>query len=134
MTFGDHLRADQNIDLALFPATNQLLVGASFGSGISVHARDARLRDKPPQCFLDAFRPAANLRKRGICAFRADIADRPAIVAVMAGNAFLFLMHGQSHAAVGTAPSVAAQSTLQEIGEATAIKKNERLTARSQIF
>ncbi len=89
MAFGDHLSPYENVDLTLFPAPKDFLVGASASCRIAIHAGNARVRRHALERLLDSFGAAADAAEGWVFTFRTYFCDRPSIIAVMAGKAIL---------------------------------------------
>ena len=58
-SLGDHLRADQNVGVALPEVAHDAGMRALFRGGVAVHARDARCREHAQHLFLDLLRADA---------------------------------------------------------------------------
>ena len=54
-SLGDHLRADQNVDLLLPKSFQDLFVGIFFLSSVRIHPRDTGAREKPGDLAFDLF-------------------------------------------------------------------------------
>ncbi len=59
MAFGDHLRADQDVERVLAEAGQDGFEAPLAGDGIAIEARDARFRKRTVQFVLDALRTGA---------------------------------------------------------------------------
>src|SRR5262245_3160019 len=53
VSFGDHLGADENVDLTTRQTGQNILIGMPSPGRITVHAGDARLREDTPDLALD---------------------------------------------------------------------------------
>src|SRR5262245_1679425 len=61
MAFRDHLRADQNIDLALAESAEDAFKVAHVPHCVAIHTADARVRIKGFQLRLESLRALANI-------------------------------------------------------------------------
>ncbi len=71
MALGDHLGADQDIDLAPVHAVERRLRAALQARGVGIDAQDARLGEHRPQAFFDALRAPAQRLDVDVAAGRA---------------------------------------------------------------
>ncbi len=127
--FGDHLRADENVDFAGPKiAQNMAVIFLPFHR-VGVHAPDASLRKHFAQGLLHLFRAQAGVADFGVAAsFRGAGFGHLGFVAANVAAEFLRLpMVGQSHAAIGAAGHVTALGALQGRRVAPAVEEQHRL-------
>jgi hypothetical protein len=74
VALGDHLGADQDVDLAAVHGVEGRLRAALQARGIGVDAQDARLREHRLQAFLDALGAASERLQVDVAAGRAGMA------------------------------------------------------------
>ena len=100
VSLGEHLRADEDVDVALGEAPEDLRVTALAGGGVRVHALDARLGERVHQVFLGFLRAGAEIDERIEVAVVADLRHFFQRVAVVAAHFVVVLMERERDVAV----------------------------------
>ena len=128
---GDHLRADQNIDVAAPELAEDLRVGILAAGGVGVHAHDARVREDLLHGGLDALGADAGHLDVGRAAFGIGAARRHRLdrSADVADHMVRRLVVGHLHAAVRTGLDVAADGAHHGGGVAAAVQEQHGLLA-----
>src|SRR5262249_29051691 len=100
--FGDHLRPDEHVDLAVAEAREQQVERALAANGVAVEARDAGARTQSVYFRLHALGAEAGLLEVRSGAERARLRDARRVVAVVAARAAgrAVAVHDERHAAV----------------------------------
>lgn len=76
VSFGNHLRADEDVDLSRQHRFDNLAMCALVAGGVAIHAADTRLGKGRPQLFFEAFCPGADRFQIDAVAGRAERRDR----------------------------------------------------------
>src|SRR6185369_7128772 len=121
----DHLRADENVDLARAKIAEDFAVIILALHRVGVHALDTGLWEKFSERLLDLLRAGAGKSDRGIPAFRIGADERNFFdVAAEVAGEFLFLpVKRQREAAIRAIANVAAFRTLQRSRVAAPVQK-----------
>ena len=133
MSFGEHLRADQDIDLAVVDLRIQIRPVVFAAGAVPVHTGDACLRQQAAQGF---FRPLRALPDGGqilIAAFAACVWDGLAEIAMVAAQLARALVQHHFGGTVRAAERVAAVATKQGGGESAAVQIHQRHAAALQV-
>ena len=126
-SLGDHLRAEQNVDLAAADAVENLGVGPFSARRIDVHPRDARGRKTVGEKPLDLLRAEPPLAEDEPAAPGALQANGLGVLAVVADQSLGRAMIRQADRAVRTIGDVAASGALHERRIAAAIEQQNAL-------
>src|SRR6185437_3044600 len=111
---GDHLRAEQHVDLAAADPVENLGVRPLAARRVDVHARDARARKAVGEESLHLLGAESALPQQYALAARADGSRRFRMPAIVADEPLRRAMIRQRDRAIGTRRDVAALSTLDE--------------------
>ena len=128
---GDHLGADEDINLAGAEIAQDAAVIVLAFHGIGVHAADARVREEFGQGVLDLLRAGAGEADGRVAAFlvRAERRDRFDVAANVAGQVLLDAMVGEGDAAIGAIRDEAASRALQRGGVTAPVQEQDGLLA-----
>ena len=129
VALGDHLRADQDVDVAAVHRVERFLCAALPARGIGVDAQDARLREQRLQAFLDALRAAAERLQIDIAAGRAGVRDAQFQAAVMAAQAPLRPVQHHERRAARAVADPPARLAAQHGRVAAPVQEQQRLLA-----
>jgi hypothetical protein len=129
---GDHLCADEDVDISRLDRCQDPLVRPLRAGGIQIHSGDARAGVAIPQHLLELLSAhAAHLLNRvGACSTTER--QRLLMAAVVAAQACRRPVHSEGDAAVRTLPYFAAIWTVQEGGIAASIEQQQRLLPPGQ--
>ena len=108
MTFGEHLRADQNVDFVVGNAAVQIRPIVFVRSAVPVNADDGCFREKGAQGFFDALRAVADGGQVLVAAVGAFVRNGFAVVAVVAAQLTGALVQHHFGGAVRAAEGMAA--------------------------
>src|SRR5690242_6746236 len=97
---GDHLRAEQDVDLGPGHALQHAVVRPLRAGRIQVHARDARGRKPQPNEMLQPLGPEPSHALALLAAYPAGAGDRLLVAAVMASQRRRRLVHGEGDRAM----------------------------------
>jgi hypothetical protein len=86
------------------------------------------------QCLFDLLGSNTDAQKSQVAAFRTKRRSGPAKIAVMTADAFLLLVKGEGHAAMGTAQYITTKRALQEIRKSTPVEEDQALARGLIIF
>src|SRR5258705_13942560 len=128
----DHLRAQQDVDLAARNALQDVMMGPFARRRIEVHPRDPGAGIAQPDEVLELLRaePAQALRR--VAADSADLGDRLLVPAVVAPHAGWGVVYRERDSALRAPRHVAARGTLDERREPAAIEQQDDLLAALQ--
>ena len=98
--FGDHLRADQDIDLPLPERIQDFFVGIPFLCGVRVQARDPGAWKKTGHFAFDLFCPEPHEAEKRRFALAADRRNFFLVIAIVAQQEILLLMERERDLAV----------------------------------
>ena len=132
MPLGDHLGADQDVDLAGREARQHRGDGAAPPDGVAVDAGDARLREQRRNFRLDPLGAEADLLEDTPGAVRAGRRQPDRVVAVVAAGALRRAVDGQRHAAVRALERLPALPAEHAGGEAAPVQQHHRLLAAAR--
>ena len=126
---GDHLRADEDVNLADAEVAQDAAVILLPFQGIGVHAHDPRVREELGQGGLDLLRAQAGVANRRVAAFlvRADGRHGLDVRADVAAELLLVAMVSQRDAAIGAFGHEAAEGALQRGGVAPPVQEQDDL-------
>ncbi len=130
--FGDHLRADENVGLAVGEAIKQLLMCVPVARRVAVPAQQARRGEAALDRILHLLRAQAEVANARTAACRAEMQDLVLPAAIMAEQHAFRGMIGQGDIAAITERHEAAIATEYAACRATAIQKEDRLLAQAQ--
>ena len=114
MAFGDHLRAHQDVEVALAKAVQDGLEVALAADGIAIHARNPRGRKVAMQLFFHFLRPGADEVQILAAAFGTNGRDLLRVVAVVAEHAAVAPVIGERDGAVDAFHALAASPARDE--------------------
>src|SRR5262245_24854752 len=123
MPFGDHLRADEDIDVATRQAGQNLLHRMPSTRGIAVQAGDARLWEDATDLALDLLGTRPKIFHPRSPAAGTGLGGRGGELAVMALQHAIIDVEGQGYAAARTLTDIPAFMTLHERGIASSVQK-----------
>ena len=126
-TLGDHLRAQQDLDLARAKSSQRLLVAARPLHAVRIHPQARGVREPRPDLLLQFLRPQAGVADAGRAAFRADAGGGDRVIAIMADGLVVFAVVRQGDVAIGTADDVPAAGALDGRGIAAAVQQQDDL-------
>jgi len=132
--FRDHLRADEDIDLARAKIAKDLSIIILALHRVGVHALDPGFWKKFGECFLNFLSACAGKTNRGIFTFfiRADRWNFFNVAADVTGKFLLLSMKREREAAIRALANVAALRALQRSRIAAPVQKKNRLFAAIQ--
>ena len=125
MTFGDHLGPHENLDLAPFPLPQQFLMSSPLPRRIPIHPGDSGFREERGQFLFHPLGAKSHGRKGAVAAVGAVFLHRFAEAAVVAENAALFEVIGETDTAVWAPEEVPTETALEETGETPAVEEDE---------
>ena len=132
---GDHLGADEDVDLVRFEFPQDVLERVFFAHRVGVDAGEAGFRQHLLQDLLDLLRAVALQSDSGVFALRAFFRDDGLVAADMADQPFIGAVVGECDGAVRAGAGMAAGMALQRAGEAAAVEEKNRLLAlREALF
>src|SRR5690606_35966495 len=123
----DHLGAEQDIELAVLHALENLVMRPLRGCRVDVHARDARVREPVRDLALDLFRADAAVGEVGAAAAVAAIGRRLLVKAVVADEPSSRTVVRQRHVALRAVPYRTARAALYERRVAAPVEQQDRL-------
>ena len=126
---GDHLRAQQDIDLAVAKRRQGLLVAAGSLHRVGVHAQHAGIGKAGAHFGLQLLRPHAAVANAAEIAFGACHRGRDFVVAIVAQRHVALAMVRQREIAMRAADHIAAGRALDVRGKAAAIQQQNHLAA-----
>ena len=129
---GDHLRADEDLDLAGAEGVERPLVAAAGAHRVGVHPGDARPGEEPAHLLLELLRPGAALGQLRCPAARAIRRKAGDVPAAVADPAIARLMEREGQVALFAAGGVAAGPALDMGGEAAAVEEEHHLPPRGE--
>ena len=132
VTFGNHLGADQDVDVAVAQSTQNALMRRLGTSGVAVHAGQPRFGKQRAQHRFDLLGAEAVGPQRGPFAPRAQRRHRLVETAVMAPQPVGAAVIRQRHAAMFAVGNRAAITALQVGGKTAPVNQNEALLAALQ--
>ncbi len=126
----DHLRAEEDVDLAAAEGVEGLLEHSLLARGVRVEAADGEIAKARLHLLLDALGPVSG--KPGIegAALGAGTRRLCLVAAVVADHLALGLVVGEGHRAVPAAKHEPAGAALEERGKAPAVEKEDGLPPR----
>src|SRR6187401_1764192 len=127
--FGDHLRADQNIDLAAAKGAQSVAERVLPRHGIGIHPPNDRVRKELRDVRLHLLRAEAGIDEGVFLTRRTSLRYRGGVPAEMTVQAGRGAMKRKRNAAVRALPRLAARAAEQRSGEATAVQEQDRLLA-----
>ena len=130
---GDHLRANQDVDLAFAKIGKDFPKLACPPRHVAVHAADARAREELGKLLLQFFRSFADVMKVLAAAGRARGRDAARVPAIMANQLVLPPVVGQRDRAIPAALGLAAAPADQEPGITAAVEQDQRLRAGAEL-
>src|SRR6267154_1380276 len=128
----DHLRAQQDVDLAARNTLQDVMVGPFARRRIEVHPRDPGAGIAQPDEVLELLRAQAPQALCRLAAHDAGIRYSLFVTAVMTPHRGRRLMHREGDRALGTTWHVAARGTLDERREPATIEQKDDLLAALQ--
>ena len=131
-SFGDHLRAQQNLGLPGPKGFQQLFMGNALRRGVRVHTDDLYARKFFLKPLLHSLSPKAHHAQR-LAALRAFFRHRLGIAAVMAHQPVVAGMIGQSRRAVLALGHMAASHAGRHAAGAPSVEKKHALLAFFQV-
>ncbi len=134
VAFGDHLRADQNVELARMQLRKHAFKIVPAADGIAIEPRDARLRKHGVQQLFQPLRARPEELDVVAAALRARLRDARRESAVMAFQPLLALMQRHADGTVAAFDGGAAGATEHHRRIAAAIEQHHRLLAAPQAF
>ena len=129
VSLGDHLRSDQNVDLALSKTAKHALEVANVLHGVAVDASDARIREQFPQVGLDTLGALADIMDVFALAFRAPrrgALRQPAVVAQQLVDRPVIGHRDAAGGALKRKPAVAAEQETPRIPGGSAAPSSAR--------
>ncbi len=132
MPLRDHLRADENIDLARMHIGKERLRAAFAARAVSIDAQHARARHRARKRLFDALRAASERRDIDVAALRARARNARLPAAVMATQRAFGLMQHDIGAAARAAGDPAARIARQLRRVAAAVEKHQALPHRDR--
>ena len=128
MSFGQHLRTDQDISLAL-PGLVERFVHRAFAlSAVAVNASNRLARKSQSQGILEAFGTFAQ-RRDVFTAFAATRVERPDVTTVVAAQLPAARVHRQAGVAAITAGNMTTAGADQCRSKAAPVQENKNLTS-----
>ena len=134
VSLGDHLRADEDVELAGGEPREQRRDRAAPADRVAVDPRDPRLGIALPDLGLDALGPEPGLLEIRAAAAHAFRRDDDRVIAVVAAGPADRLVDRERHAAVGALERVAALPAEHDRREAPAVEQHDRLLPCRQPF
>ncbi len=134
VSLGDHLGADQDVDLSVFQPFQNAGMASFPGSGVAVHPGYAGVWEKLFDFFFDTLGAAAEKGDVRPAATGTDAGRREGEIAIVAVVALPGLVVGEGHGAVGATEDVAAVAAEKERGETAAVEEQKRLAFSLQVF
>ncbi len=134
MPFGEHLRADQNVDFVVGDAAVQIRPVVFVRGAIPVNADDGGLGQEGAQGFFDALRAVADGGQVLIAAVGAFEWDEFAVVAVVTAQLAGALVQHHFGGAVRAAEGMAAVAAKQRGRETAPVEVHQRHAARFKIL
>ncbi len=131
-SFRNHLRADQNIDLAPGKSAEGLLIRILVAHRIRIHAHDSRRGESRFEHLLDFLRARAALAVTVELAFRTPRRRLGHVIAQVAAQFAPVAVISQRHAATRAFLDMAALRTLERSRIAAAVEENDRLFVFTQ--
>ena len=129
VALGDHLRADQDVDLARVDGAERRLERAFPARAVGVDARDPRFGKQRRELLLEALGAATDRRDVGVAALRAAARHRFGEAAVVAAQRPVLLVEDAPGAAMRAAAQPAAVAALEHRRVAAPIQEDEALHA-----
>ena len=129
MALGDHLRADQDVDLAGVHRAELGLERALPARAVGVDPGDPRPGQQRRDLLLEPLGAAADRRDVGIAAIRAASRHRVGEAAVVAAQGPVLLVEDAPGAAVRAAALPAALAAVQHRGVAAPVEEDQALLA-----
>ena len=127
MSLGNHLRADEDVDLFSGKARQQCGNRAPAADRVAIDAANSRLRQQRFDFRFHSLGAEAELLEIGSGAFAAHFRQRPGEVAVVAPRASRSLVHRQRDAAVRTFHRLAALAAEHDRREAAPVEQHDGL-------
>ena len=132
MALRDHLRADEDVDLAGGEPPQQGRDRAAAADGVAIDAGDARAREERGDLVLDPLGAESDVLEILPGAVHARRRNPHRVVAVVAPRPPCRLVNRQRHAAVGTVERLAALAAEHARREAAAVEQHHRLLPPSE--
>jgi len=129
VTLGEHLRADQDIDLARVDALAHVGKGALAPRAVAIDALDARLRKALGERSLEPLRAVADGNEVHVAAVGTAAREPVGVTAMVTAQIRRLAMHDEPRAAARTSRLPAAGGAQERDREAAPVDENERLLA-----
>ena len=126
---GDHLGSEQDVDLALGNALQDVMVRPLARRRVEIHACDSRAGIAHPEEMLELLRTQTAQALGLVTADQAGTRYSVFVAAVVAAHRGRSLMHRESDGAPGTSRHVAARRTLHERRKSAAVEQQNHLFA-----
>ena len=134
MAFGEHLRADQNVDFVVSDAAVQVRPVVFVRRAVPVDADDSGLGQEGAQGFFDALRAVADGGQVLVAAIGAFERDEFAVIAVVAAQLAGALVQHHFGGTVRAAEGMAAVAAKQRGREAAPVEVHQRHAACFKIL
>ena len=127
MALGDHLRPDEDVDVAAGEAVEEGRGGAAAADRVTIETRDRHARVALDHLLLDALGPESDRLEVGSGAVAARPWTADAVVAVVAAHSPCRAVQGERHAAVRALQGPPALPAEERRREPAAIQQQQRL-------
>lgn len=125
--FGDHLGAEENIDLLRAEVAEGIAKGVFLAGGIGIESRDLCAFENFVEDHLGFFSSVALEADGGIAAFGAELGDDGLVTTNVTDESFLRAVVGERDGAVIALDDMTAGRTLKGAGEAAAVEEEDDL-------